>query len=178
MNTNKILKKIKAGKSKNRNGEILKYKPFVSIKGEDILNALLINGKFASFDTNFSDDEIYVALQKCKDLIRISHNDSDILCNDISPLSARQFFCSEAAIKLIMDNEYNSALHELEDCIDDYGKSKSRYVTRNELILYNCILTCFISKLKNKTVFGNKAIVSVNIPQKGNKQEIEQLKKK
>lgn len=40
---------------------------------------------------------------------------------------------------------------EFEDCIDDYGKGKSRYVTKNELILYNCILTVFITRLEKQT---------------------------
>lgn len=68
----------------------------------------------------------------------------------MSPLSARQGCCSEATIKLIMDNKYNHALHEFEDCIDDYGKGKGRYLTKNEFILYNCILTCFITRLEEQ----------------------------
>ena len=125
-------------------------KPFISIKGEDLLNSLLIRGKYATFDSGFSNDEIYVALHKCKDLLDIPCCDSDFLYENISSLSARQNFCSNAAIELIMDNEYNTALHEFEDCIDDYGKGKNRYITKNELILYNCILSCFISKLKHE----------------------------
>lgn len=49
-----------------------------------------------------------------------------------------------------MDNKYNHALHEFEDCIDDYGKGKERYLTRNEFILYNCILNCFITRLEEQ----------------------------
>lgn len=29
-----------------------------------------------------------------------------------------------------MDNKYNHALHEFEDCIDDCGKDKERYLTK------------------------------------------------
>lgn len=119
-----------------------------SIKGEELLNSLLIKGNYATFNTDFSNDEIYTALQKCKDLIPLPCCDSDILCNNTSSLSARQGFCSNAVIELIMDNKYNDALHEFEDCIDDYGKGKNRCITKNELILYNCILSCFISKLE------------------------------
>ena len=119
------------------------------VKGEELLNALLIRGKYADFGTHFSVDEIYIALQKCKNLI--PRCDGDISCDDISPLSARQGFCSNSTIKHIMDNEYNDALHEFEDCIDDYGKGRSRYITKNELILYNCILTCFIESLEKQT---------------------------
>lgn len=119
-----------------------------SIKGEELLNSLLIKGKYATFDSGFSNDEIYTALHKCKDLLPLPCCDNDILCENISPLSARQGFCSNAAIELIMDNKYNDALHEFEDCIDDYGKGENRYITKNELILYNCILSCFISKLE------------------------------
>lgn len=35
--------------------------------------------------------------------------------------------------------------------IDDYGKGKERYLTKNEFILYNCILTCFITRLEEQT---------------------------
>lgn len=52
-----------------------------------------------------------------------------------------------------MDNKYNHALHEFEDCIDDYGKGKGRYLTKNEFILYNCILTCFITKLEEQALY-------------------------
>lgn len=151
--------KTKAMKNKKKNimaigrkgtGMVRTYlKPFVSVKGEELLNPLLIRGKYAGYGTHFSDDEIYIALQKCRNLI--PRFGGDIPCYDISPLSARQGFCSNATIKLIIDNEYNDALHEFEDCIDDYGKGRSRYITKNELILYNCILTCFITRLEKQS---------------------------
>lgn len=122
----------------------------VSVTGEDLLNSLLIKGKYAGYDSHFSDGEIYIALQKCKRLIAIPCCDNDIQCDYMSPLSTRQGCCSEATIKLIMNNKYNHALHEFEDCIDDYGKGKERYLTKNELILYNCILTCFITRLEEQ----------------------------
>lgn len=153
----KILK-AKARKNKKENnivigakgtGMVRTYiKPIVT--GEDLLNSLLIRGEYAGYDTHFSDGEIYNALQKCKRLIIVPFCDDDIQCDYLSPLSGRQSFCSAATIKLIMDNKYNHALHEFEDCIDDYGKGKERYLTKNECILYNCILTCFITKLEEQ----------------------------
>ena len=50
------------------------------------------------------------------------------------------------------------------------------YSKVEKYLLNNNINNAIICK-NRKTVFGNKAIVRVNIPQKGNKQEIEQLKK-
>lgn len=153
----KILK-AKARKNKKENnivigakgtGMVRTYiKPIVT--GEDLLNSLLIRGEYAGYDTHFSDGEIYIALQKCKRLITVPYCDNDIQCAYVSPLSARQGYCSDATIKLIMDNKYNHALHEFEDCIDDYGKGKERYLTKNEFILYNCILTCFITRLEEQ----------------------------
>lgn len=125
-------------------------KPIILVTGEELLNSLLISGEYAGYDTHFSDDEIYIALQKCKRLITIPWCDNDIQYNYMQPLSARQGCCSESTIKLIMDNKYNHALHEFEDCIDDYGKGKERYLTKNEFILYNCILTCFITRLEEQ----------------------------
>lgn len=154
----KILK-AKARKNKKENniiigtktGMVRAYiKPIVSVTGEELLNSLLIRGKYAGYDSHFSDGEIYVALQKCKRLIDIPCCDNDIQCAYMPLLSVRQGYCSEATIKLIMDNKYNYALHEFEDCIDDYGKGKERYLTKNELILYNCILACFITRLEEQ----------------------------
>lgn len=34
-----------------------------------------------------------------------------------------------------MDNKYNHALHEFEDCIDDCGKDKERYLTKKKEIV-------------------------------------------
>ena len=156
----KILK-AKARKNKKENnivigakgtGMVRVYiKPIVT--GEDLLNSLLIRGDYAGYDTHFSDEEIYAALQKCKRLLTVPFCDNDIQCAYVSPLSARQGYCSDASIKLIMDNKYNHALHEFEDCIDDYGKGKGRYLTKNEFILYNCILTCFITRLEEQALY-------------------------
>ena len=128
--------KILARKNKKENnivigakgtGMVRAYiKPIVT--GEDLLNSLLIKGKYAGYDSHFSDGEIYIALQKCKRLIAIPCCDNDIQCDYMSPLSTRQSCCSEATIKLIM----------------------KRYLTKNELILYNCILTCFITRLEEQ----------------------------
>ena len=125
-------------------------KPIISVTGEKLLNSLFINGEYAGYDTHFSNSEIYDALQKCKKLIDVLCCNNDIQCAYVSPLSARQGHCSEATMKLIMDSEYNHALHEFEDCIDDYGKGKERYLTKNEFILYNCILICFITRLEEQ----------------------------
>lgn len=39
-------------------------------------------------------------------------------------------------------------MHELYDCIDDYGKGRTRVVTKNEYILYDCLISCFIEALE------------------------------
>lgn len=153
--------KAKAKKTKKENGFVIGakgtgmvrtyLKSIISVTGEELLNSLLIRGEYAGYDTHFSNSEIYVALQKCKKLVDVPFCDNDIQCAYVSPLSARQGYCSDATMKLIMDNKYNHALHEFEDCIDDYGKGKERYLTQNEFILYNCILTCFITRLEEQT---------------------------
>lgn len=68
------------------------------VTGEELLNTLLIGGEYAGYDTHFSDREIYTALQKCKRLIPGPCSDNDIQCAYVSPLSARQFFCSESTV--------------------------------------------------------------------------------
>lgn len=41
-------------------------------------------------------------------------------------------------------------MHELYDCIDDYGNGKIRVVTKNEYILYGCLIPCFIEALEQE----------------------------
>lgn len=124
------------------------YTP-MNMTGEDILNTLLIRGEYAGYNSHFTDGEIYIALSKCKRLLNVPS-----VCfaeKNEKSLSSRQSFCSNAAIKLIMENRYNQALHEFEDCIDDYGKGRSRLITISECVLYNCVLNCFIARLEENT---------------------------
>lgn len=61
-----------------------KENTIVSVTGEDLLNSLLIRGEYAGYGTDFSNDEIYTALQRCKGLITIPCCDNDIFCNNVS----------------------------------------------------------------------------------------------
>lgn len=64
------------------------------------------------------------------------------------PLSERQIICAESVMALIHDEEYSKALHELADCIDDYGTATTRTISINEYALYNCMISCFIKKME------------------------------
>ena len=41
-------------------------------------------------------------------------------------------------------------MHELYDCIDDYENGRIRVVTKNEYILYECLISCFIEALEHE----------------------------
>lgn len=128
------------------------------ITGLDLLNTLLVDGKYATFDSSFTNEEIYAALLRCKELLS-SHSycyPSNFDSCVETPLSGRQNFCANAAIKLIMEEKYNIALHDFMDCIDDYDKGRERGITANEYTIYNCILNCFIAKLETELNIQNK----------------------
>lgn len=125
-----------------------------TITGEDVLESLLIRGQIAEGDLECTDAEIYKALNKCKELIDFPSLYLESLgstCQEA--FSERQICCAMGAIELIMSGRYYTALHEFEDCIDDYGKGRRRVLSKDELVLYNCILICFILKMKSQSEY-------------------------
>lgn len=50
----------------------------------------------------------------------------------------------------MMNDKYNHALHELLDCIADYGNGKNRHISITECVLYKFIIRCFMSKLEDE----------------------------
>lgn len=124
-------------------------RPEISLTGQDLLDTLLINGERANHSSHFTNVQIYEALYKCANLIPFlpdSHREE----LPVRPLSQRQNDCAQDVIKLIMQNKYNHALHELQDCIDDFGKGSDRIITASEFTLYSCIITCFMKKLEEQ----------------------------
>lgn len=123
-----------------------------TMTGEDVLESLLIRGQIAEGDLECADTEIYKALNKCRKLIDFPSLYLESLgstCQEA--FSERQICCAKGAIELIMSGRYYSALHEFEDCIDDYGKGRRRVLSKDELVLYNCILICFILKMESQS---------------------------
>lgn len=120
----------------------------VSVMGKELIDSLLINEECSHNDSSLSDQKIYHAITECRHLIeRIPCFNCNYVCSSDTPLSARQGFCANAAIAHIMRSAYAAALHNVIDYIDDYGEGSDRYMSRNELILCNCILTCFLAKI-------------------------------
>ena len=70
-------------------------------------------------------------------------------------LSSRQSFCAESVVTHLANNHYIEALHELYDCIDDYGRGRDRVLSENEYTLYSCLLKIFIKKLESEEVNEN-----------------------
>lgn len=115
--------------------------------GQTLMDSLLINGQYATYDSEFSNEEILNALKKCRLLLKpycdFYHEESEI--------SSRQGFCARAVLLYIVNQRYNAAMHELYDCIDDYfGNGRTRVVTKNEYILYDCLISCFIEALEQE----------------------------
>lgn len=129
----------------------LQIKENWTITGEDVLESLLIRGQIAEGDLECTDTEIYKALNKCKELIDFPSLYLESREYLQEAFSERQICCAMGAIELIMSGRYYSALHEFEDCIDDYGKGRRRFLSKDELVLYNCILICFILKMESQS---------------------------
>ena len=105
---------------------------YTNLTGESLLTALQIKGRLANgLNDDFTNEEIYIAVKNCKKLLY--NNFTDIWTADDTDkvLSQRQFYCSSSVVKLLAEHRYSLALHELIDCIDDYGTGRSRVVTVN-----------------------------------------------
>lgn len=118
------------------------------ITGRTLTDSLLINGKYATYNSEFSNEEILDALKKCKLLLK-PYRDCDFY-HEESEISSRQGFCARAVLLHIVNQRYNAAMHELYDCIDDYENGRIRVVTKNEYILYGCLISCFIEALEHE----------------------------
>ena len=116
--------------------------------GQTLMDSLLINGQYATYNSEFSNEEILDALKKCRLLLK-PYCDCDFY-HEESEISSRQGFCARAVLLHIVNQRYNAAMHELYDCIDDYGNGKIRVVTKNEYILYGCLISCFIEALEQE----------------------------
>lgn len=118
------------------------------ITWQTLMDSLLINGQYATYNSEFSNEEILDALKKCRLLLK-PYCDCDFY-HEESEISSRQGFCARAVLLHIVNQRYNAAMHELYDCIDDYGNGKIRVVTKNEYILYGCLIPCFIEALEQE----------------------------
>lgn len=124
------------------------------IIGQTLMDSLLINGQYATYNSEFSNEEILDALKKCRLLLK-PYCDCDFY-HEESEISSRQGFCARAVLLYIVNRKYNAAMHELYDCIDDYGNGRIRVVTKNEYILYGCLISCFIEALEQEEANNKK----------------------
>lgn len=124
------------------------------ITGQTLMDSLLINGQYATYNSEFSNEEILAALKKCRLLLK-PYCDCDFY-HEESEISSRQGFCARAVLLYIVNRKYNAAMHELYDCIDDYGNGRIRVVTKNEYILYGCLISCFIEALEQEEANDKK----------------------
>lgn len=124
------------------------------LTGSDVLESMLIRGHLVEGVFDCTDTEIYEALVRCRELLmplKVKLEVSQESNFSMKQLSGRQSFCAETAVELIINGRYQSAMHEFQDCIDDYGEGRHRTLTKDEVMLYNIILYVFISRLENQT---------------------------
>lgn len=145
-NKNFLCKVINSFKKNSSTGRVT----CVNLKNEELLSILMIRGSYVECNSSFLDSEIYLALCKAKKYLDVHIAPTVEYLDMHRPLSARQIYCSQLAMNMIITKKYNDALHEFMDCIDDYGKSDNRNISVNEFALYNCILQCFMFMLENE----------------------------
>ena len=121
--------------------------------GQTLMDSLLINGQYATYDSEFSNEEILNALKRCLKLIDTFIDTYDYSDELDRSLSTRQAFCAKQTILNIINHNYNAALRYLELCIDNDGHGFDLIISRNEYVLYNCLITGFIEALAQE---GNK----------------------
>ena len=121
---------------------------------QTLMDSLLINGQYATYNSEFSNEEILDALKKCRLLLK-PYCDCNFY-HEESEISSRQGFCARAVLLYIVNRKYNAAMHELYDCIDDYGNGRIRVLTKNEYILYGCLIPCFIEALEREETNNKK----------------------
>lgn len=118
----------------------------------ELLGLSIINGKSATMSGNLNNEDIYECLLKMKDYLSkvyiIPTNSIDNY-EKKQNLSSRQICCSKLCGEYLIKQEFVPALHELLDCINDYGYglNESRLITIEEYSLYLSLINGFIACL-------------------------------
>lgn len=115
-----------------------------SLKNAEILSILREKCSDVNWFNNCNIEKIYEALIDINEYLNGSVK--NLCACETRPLSERQILCAESVMTLIHDEEYSKALHELADCIDDYGTATTRTISINEYALYKCLIFCFSLK--------------------------------
>lgn len=155
----KILAGIGRAFEQNSSGDWLS----TVLYNKDLLEVCMIDGKYCAFNGTFTNEQILDVILKCKEYLdgtrvvySYSHSELGDIAQDtkygefVRPLTGRQVHCGSYAISLLGKGEYNHALHEFMDCIDDYccAKEKNKIISINEYGLYMCIIEAFVCHLK------------------------------
>ena len=115
-----------------------------AVTAESLINSLLINDEYAYAESGFTNKQIYDALKRCDSLLYIPLKKDS--CPDYAyDFSLRQIMCAESTVELIARRNFNAALHELEDSIDNLNRN--RVLTANEIVLYRILISGFIMTL-------------------------------
>lgn len=86
--------------------------------------------------------EIFVNMQQ------LLHKDNNKTYTNID-ITQRQITCIFNAIRNAISKNFNRALHELLDAIDNYNEQE-RLLTQNEILIYNKILELFIEMINER----------------------------
>ena len=144
-------------KGNSENGRFIYKEGQENIKNSELLSLLMIRGQYAHYNSEFSDEEIHIALCRAREYldVYIMKEDEAIIIGNtenlslIRPVSPRQVYCSNLSIKFIMEKKYNHALHEFSDCIADFAQGEKKAISISEYALYNCIISCFIAVIED-----------------------------
>lgn len=135
-----------------------------NIYNVDLIDQCRIDGMLYDYDSDFSNEQIYEAVLRCKDyldkaeLFNLNINKGRHFVYDdyknldsIRPLSKFQINCAAETISLIISRNYLFAMNRFTSCISDGNFAKSdKKVSTNEYGLYTILIKGFIRALEQE----------------------------
>ncbi|MBO5373680.1 MAG: hypothetical protein J6A75_13325 [Lachnospiraceae bacterium] len=113
--------------------------------------------KYVHWDDTYTNEELLNMLISAKeflDRVEVScvsfYNIREDIIKQNRPLSFRQASRSLAVTELIIEGNYNEAMHELQDCIVNYRNDerlKISVISVNEYTIYMCLIEFFIHQI-------------------------------
>lgn len=136
-----------------------------NIPNKELLKLTMKDGSYPAFNANKSMEEItgilssmLLFLNEIKPVEGINEEeDKTYLLNsflrqnkvDFRPISMKQIDAGQKMQRHLLNREYNKALHELANCIEDNGKGleRTKYISVNEYALYTSLVTAFYNQI-------------------------------
>ena len=121
-------------------------------------NAISAPDLYTGSSTGYSKGYLVKLIEDFLAFLKVPNIGSDnmvtTLREEMPPLSARQLFCSSACFRHCRESNVGLAIHELLDCIDNYGEihKRERDISPEEHVLYWGMATTILLTIKHTIV--------------------------